>query len=132
MNKLIRTTIISLLLAAASATAYADGAEGVWRTESTDEGYLHVSIAPCENALCGTIIGAYNLEDQANETYEHLGKNMVWDMKSVGEVMWKNGKIWDPTNDKTYKSKMTVDGDVLSVSGCVLMFCRSQDWTRVE
>jgi len=83
-------------------------------------------------AVCGKIENAYDLEDEVIADYEHIGKNMVWDMKASGATSWKKGKIWDPSKDKTYKSKMSLSGDVLSVSGCVLFVCRGQDWTRVK
>ena len=108
------------------------GALGTWQTESSDKGYLHVTIEPCDDALCGTIKMAYNLEGEANETYEHLGKKMVWGMNPKSLSSWAGGKIWDPSADKTYKSKMSLSGVTLSVSGCVLMFCKAQEWSRVQ
>ncbi|MFK8083455.1 MAG: DUF2147 domain-containing protein [Granulosicoccus sp.] len=108
------------------------GAIGIWQTESSDQGYLHVSIQDCDNLLCGTIVSAYNLQDEKSTTYEHLGKTMVWDMDVRDKTSWAGGRIWDPGNDKTYKSRMSVKDDILSVSGCVLMFCRTQEWTRVQ
>lgn len=81
------------------------GIVGVWKTESSDKGYLHVSIDNCGDAVCGTILKALSLEDEPNADYEHLGKNMIWDMKSNGSDSWSKGKIWDPSKDKTYKSK---------------------------
>ena len=50
-------------------------------------------------------------------------------MKIRGNGRYRGGKIWAPDRDKTYKSKMLLDGDVLSVSGCVLVICRDQTWT---
>ena len=108
------------------------GAVGTWQTESNGKGYLHVSVEPCGEALCGHIKMAFDTDDNADDSYEHLGKKMIWDMNRRSEGSWSGGKIWDPSADKTYKSKMSVNGDTLSVSGCVLMFCRSQQWTRVR
>ena len=128
----------SLLLLSAAALAFAaaalsdSNAVGTWQTESNGKGYLHVSVEPCADALCGTIVMAYDADDVANESYEHIGKKMIWGMKPGAESGWAGGKIWDPSGDKTYKSKMSVSGDTLSVSGCVLMFCRSQQWKRGE
>lgn len=105
---------------------------GIWKTESSQHGYLHVSIEPCENFLCGTIESAYDLNDNIANDYEYLGEKVVWDMKETSASKWKNGKIWDPSQDKTYKSKMSLKNGALNVSGCILFFCRSQTWSRVR
>jgi len=120
------------LLFAGDALSQDSSAIGVWQTEPSDKGYLHVSIEECDDALCGTILQAYDLEGAPLEGYEHLGENMLWDMKSTGESSWSGGKIWDPSKDKTYKSKMDVADDVLNVSGCIMVFCRAQTWERVQ
>ena len=114
MSYLTRFALL-LLLGLFGTTGVADqSATGVWQTESSDKGYLHVLIEPCENKLCGKILMAYDLENTANDTYEHIGKNMVWDMNSSADAKWSGGKIWDPSADKTYKSKMSLkDGERL-------------------
>jgi len=122
----------SLFIFTTNALSQSDGVLGTWKTESSEKGYIHVAIAECGEALCGTIVNAFDLEDNIIADYEHVGKNMVWDMKASGESAWKKGKIWDPSKDKTYKSKMSLNGDTLSVSGCVLIVCRSQNWVRVK
>ena len=113
---------------------------GTWQSEKADDGgYIHVSVAPCaHNAakLCGTIIDAFNDDPAAmDETRaaELRGKVMIKDMEPSGATAWSNGTIWAPDDDETYASKMELDGDVLTVSGCVLagLICRGQDWTRV-
>ena len=110
----------------------ADSIIGVWQTEPSETGYLHVKIEACEESICGTVLKSFSLADEPNENYEHIGEKMIWDMKEKGPDSWSRGKIWDPSADKTYKSKMSLDGDVLSVSGCIAFFCKAQDWTRVE
>jgi len=121
-----------LMLFTTNALSQSDSALGTWKTESSERGYIHVVIEECGDSLCGKIENAFDLEDEIIADYEHVGKNMVWDMKASGATAWKKGKIWDPSKDKTYKSKMSLNGDVLSVSGCVLFVCRGQDWTRVK
>jgi len=123
---------MAMVLVISTSAAEDDSVIGTWRTEASEKGYLHVAIEKCDEALCGKILAAYNLQDEVNADYEHVGKNMVWDMKSTGAASWAKGKIWDPSKDKTYKSKMSLNGDTLSVSGCVLIVCRGQDWTRVK
>jgi len=133
MKSYLVTIQLALLLLHGSASFANDSAVlGLWQTASTDKGYLHVSIEECDSALCGVIVAAYNLQDEADPNYEHIGKNMVWDMKSKGSSSWSKGKIWDPSKDKTYKSKMSLKDDTLSVSGCIVFVCRGQDWSRVK
>ncbi|MBX2836052.1 MAG: DUF2147 domain-containing protein [Gammaproteobacteria bacterium] len=122
---------ISLFITGLS-TASANDAIGMWRTESSERGYLHIEFKQCDDSICGTIHSAYDLNDEPNVDYEHVGKKMVWDMNATGDGRWVGGKIWDPVGDKTYKSKMSLSGDELAVSGCVMVFCRSQTWTRVQ
>lgn len=130
INKILLLT--TLIFFATNAASESDGVLGTWQTESSDKGYLHVLIEKCGDALCGKIVNAYNLENEVSPDYKHVGKQMLWDMKASGDSSWKKGKIWDPSKDKTYKSKMSLNGDTLSVSGCILIVCRAQDWIRVN
>jgi len=133
MKTIRSVAALFLVLLFTTNTSTADqGAVGIWQSESTDEGYLHIAFDHCGNRMCGKILMAYSLEGETNDTYEHIGKNMVWGMKSTSRSSWSGGKIWDPTNNKTYKSKMSIEGDILSVSGCVLFFCKAQKWARIK
>ena len=35
-------------------------------------------------------------------------------------------------DQKIYNSKMSLSGNTLSVSGCILIFCKAQNWTKVN
>jgi len=121
------------MIVGSSLLAQEPGAIGKWKTESNDEGsYLVVEIERCGENLCGNILEAFNKSGEANGEYEHLGKQMIWDMKSKAANKWKGGKIWAPDSDKTYRSKMALNGDTLKVSGCVAggLICRAQEWSR--
>ena len=129
-----------LFFAAAAAiglagAAQADPATGTWRTQPGDTGgYLLVDIAPCGNAVCGKIAQAYDKDNAVIADYEHAGKRMIWDMAADGGGSYSGGKIWAPDSDKTYKSKMSLTGNTLTVKGCVAggLICRGQDWKRVN
>ncbi len=125
--------VLTTACVALAGMAGAQDASGLWQTEAAESGgFLHVAIAPCGDELCGTIKRAFDANSKVSDGYEHLGKQMIWGMASDGAGKWANGKIWDPSADKTYKSKMEVSGDVLTVSGCVLVICRSQSWRKVK
>ncbi|WP_299042796.1 DUF2147 domain-containing protein [uncultured Tateyamaria sp.] len=108
--------------------ALAEPVAGTWKTETGDGGgYLHVTIAPCGSNICGTIAKVFNSDDTSSE-----GKPIIWDMKAKGNGTYSGGKIWAPDVDKTYRSKMSLNGNALKVSGCVGPICRGQTWTRVN
>ena len=124
-------------------TVWAEVVTGVFKTNPSEEtgGYLHIEFGPCEDnkkMSCGTIKTAIRKDGSKNEEYEHLGKLMVWDMKAGTEGRYKGGKIWDPSENnedgskKIYNSKMELKGNILDVQGCILFFCKGQDWQRVN
>lgn len=126
------TALVSALM---TGPVFAEDISGTWKTEPGDTGsYLHVAIAPCGEMLCGTIAKAIDKEGAIIAGYEHLGKQMIWDMKADGEDKWSKGKIWAPDKDKIYKSKMALSDGALTVSGCILggLVCRGQIWQKVE
>lgn len=125
----------TLLIAAATVVlsvgvALADPIEGTWKTQVDDGAYAHVSIAPCGDKICGVISKTF---DASGETASaSKGKKLVWDMTSKGKGAYKGGKIWQPSTDKIYKSKMTLKGNTLKVSGCVGPICKKQTWSRIN
>ncbi len=129
----MRVLMIAGCLGLFAASVSAEGVYGVWQSEKNDEGkYVHIEVHPCASSadqVCGTITGAFG---GANE--DSIGKAIIWDMTPDGANSWDDGKIWKADDDEVYSSKMTLDGDVLSVSGCILggLICKSQDWPRVE
>lgn len=126
-------TLAAAFTLAATAAFAADPLEGTWKTKADDNGHFgHVEIAPCAAAFCGTLVRAYD-EAGVEIASPNTGKLIVWDMMAAGEGAYGGGKIWSPDRDKTYKSKMQLAGDSLSVSGCVFGICRDGGtWARVN
>ena len=121
-------TIITLLMLPSGLLA--QDIKGLWQTHKTERGTLIVDIHSCGGALCGKIVKAYDPQGTPGD-YEHLGKRMIWDMKPTEQPgKWDNGKIWDPTRERTFNSRITVQGKQLTVSGCVLAICQSFKWKR--
>ncbi len=128
-----KTLMAAAMIVAGAGAALADPVEGTWKTEPGDTGgYLHVAIATCGAAICGTIAQAYDADGSVIGDYEHQGKKMLWDMSAKGGGSYSGGKIWAPDADKTYKSKMSLAGKKLTVKGCVSVICRGQEWTRIK
>lgn len=134
MKTTILSAAISLVLAAPAMAS--DAIVGTWNAAPPDaEGSLHVTIAACGAAYCGTIAAAFDETGAPSPDYEHLGKPMIWDMVSDGSGGYEGGKIWAPDDDKTYRSKMRVENNVLIVQGCVAggLICREGGrWARVN
>jgi uncharacterized protein (DUF2147 family) len=118
----------------------------VWLTQATDG---RVRIGPCAghpDLLCGSIIWAKgpkgedgrtlndeNNPDPALRSRPIVGLPILWDFHADGSGGWTGGKIYNPTEGKTYKSKIAPGRNgTLKVSGCVLVVCQTQTWTRVE
>ena len=128
MRHLLAAALIALGLPAAAQ----DAAIGQWRTQPDDNGNTGlVRIAPCDGGLCGVLIAAFNGQGQQIES-PNVGRRILWDMAPTGANRYGGGKIWSPDRQKTYASKMELAGDRLSVSGCVLVVCRAQTWTRAN
>ncbi|WP_420712588.1 DUF2147 domain-containing protein [Frigidibacter sp. RF13] len=131
---MIRKLALAAVMSFAAGAAFADPVEGVWKTKPDDNGnFGHVQIAPCGAKLCGVLIKAFDSAG-AEAASENVGKQIVWDMSANGDGSYGGGKVWAPDRDKTYKSKMSLSGETLSVSGCVLggAICRASEWTRVK
>jgi uncharacterized protein (DUF2147 family) len=131
----MKSLFLIAAVALAPAMAEAGAADGIWKTASDDRGgYLEVTIAPCASdasMTCGKISKAFT-ESGEDRGYEHLGKLMIEGMSPDGDNEFSGGTIWNPEDDKTYKSKLIVKGNTLEVDGCVMIFCKEQDWSRVK
>ncbi|TCP60843.1 uncharacterized protein (DUF2147 family) [Rhodovulum bhavnagarense] len=131
MTRIFRIAALGLLLAGPALAA--DPVEGTWQTGLDDNGnFGHIRIAPCGERLCGTLVRAYDGTGRQIDT-GNVGKPIVWDMQPQGSGRYGNGKVWTPDRDKTYNSKMLLEGDFLSISGCVMGICRNGGkWKRVR
>ncbi len=139
----VRVLLTGLVLAVVAAgNAYAD-VEGTWLSE---DGGSHILIKPCGEKMCGEVVwlkepldknGNAKVDirnkDESLRDQPIIGLFLIWDMSAAGDGKWKNGKIYNPRDGKTYNSKMElVDANSLKVTGCILIFCKSEKWTRVE
>lgn len=116
-----------------SGPALAAGIDGIWQTGKDDNGnYGHIKVAPCGDRICGTLIKSFN-SDGSNLPSDNVGKKIIWDMKDGGKGYYSGGKIWSPDRNKTYKSKMQLNGNTLNVKGCIGPICRDGGtWTKVN
>lgn len=124
-------TIAAILVAN---TAAADPVAGLWKTAPQDDGsYGFVTVAPCGDKICGTLVKGVNAAGEVATSGGNIGKRIVWDMVAKGDGRYGDGKIWAPDRDKTYNSEMILEGDALRVRGCVFGICRDGGlWTRAD
>lgn len=128
----MKITAIAAIFVFAAAAAQAQGISGVFRTQPNDQGQTGlVQFYACGAGFCGKLVRSF---DKAGKEIasKNTGKNIVAGMIDKGNGKFSGGTIWDPGADKTYRSKMQLDGKTLNVSGCVAVFCRTQKWTRAD
>jgi uncharacterized protein (DUF2147 family) len=118
---------VAVLLAATTLSASPALADpsGTWLR---DNGNSRVRVAPCGDALCGTIVWL-----KEEDTNSKVGQRVFFDMKPNGANKW-SGKAFNPEDGKTYSGTMSLSGRSLTTAGCVLggMICRSVNWSKVN
>ena len=114
-----------LMLAASAAPAQAQDVSGTWLR---DTGASRVRFAKCGEAMCGTLAWLKDTNGPAK-----VGQRIFYDMKPAGAGKW-SGNAFNPEDGKNYSGTMTLSGDILTTSGCVLggLICRSVKWSRAD
>ncbi|SNX67384.1 uncharacterized protein SAMN05878503_10116 [Cereibacter ovatus] len=126
----MKAVLLAVGLGLVAGAALADPVVGVWQTEVDEGAYAHVTMAPCGAKICGTLTRTFNADGEYRSP--NLGKALVWDMVPGGDGSYGEGKVWQPSSGKVYRSKMQLQGSRLKVSGCVGPFCRGQVWSRLR
>jgi uncharacterized protein (DUF2147 family) len=133
-------------MALSATLALAAGADDLAETTwATDGGGAHVRFADEDGALVGRIVwlagdaetGEATLDaanpDETLRTRPLNGVAMVWGFTQTRDNVWDRGRIYAPDEGKTYNAKMTLEGDMLTLTGCIRWpLCRDTAWTRVE
>lgn len=87
--------------------------EGQWRVQNGET----VTYRVCPQGFCSVI-----------DSGEYAGGTVGW--MAPGPRRYE-GSVVDPTSGTAYDGHASVEGDVLTLTGCVAkIFCRSQVWTR--
>jgi uncharacterized protein (DUF2147 family) len=126
------------LVATLSPAQAAEPITGRWLTEG---GVAIVAIKQCGQNHCGSIErvvkptpGAPTTDaknpNPALRNRPYLGLTILTGFTDNGGD-WR-GQIYDPKSGKTYRSILKAEGNALAVKGCVAVFCRTQNWTRVR
>ena len=123
------TVLIAMLLAGSDY-------HGTWRTA---DGSALVRIGPCGNHVCGRIVRV--LDPQAPATDVRNPDRTRRNQPLAGLTVLSGfapasggvlaGRAYDPKSGRSYRTSLRVNPNgSLRVTGCVLMVCRSQTWTR--
>jgi uncharacterized protein (DUF2147 family) len=139
-----------LIAAAPCLAAHADDILGVWFNSEKD---ARIEIAKCGEKYCGTVVWLKepNYPEESKDgipgtpKIDHhnpdpslrkgpiIGLRIVDDFSFAGENLWKDGRVYDPKNGKTYKGKMTLVSPMqLDLRGYIgiSLVGRTTTWTR--
>ena len=122
-------TLALIALATAQASPPAT-VEGRWINPSKT---VIIAIAPCADALCGTVewATAQAQQDARKGTPQLIGTQLLTGLKLKRDT-WQ-GKLFVPDQKLHVAGKLQPQGaNQLKVSGCEIGICKSQVWARAE
>ena len=122
--------MLAMTALAAAQSAPAQAVEGRWINHSKT---VIIAIAPCAQALCGTVEWATEQaqQDAKKGTPNLIGTQLLTELQAKGDI-WQ-GKLFVPDQRLHATAKIAPEGaQQLKVSGCEIGICKSQVWTRAE
>ena len=137
MRTPLAATALALGLALSfPATAQASSVEGNWKT---DDGKSVIQFYKCGAQMCGKIArflvpepkgGALDDKnpDKALRSRKLLGLRIFWNL-APAKARFK-GKGYSPEDGREFNAEVWREGNGLKVKGCVLMFCRTANFTK--
>ena len=115
-------TAAAALFGAGVAHAASDP-KGVWLN---DTGRGAVEIKDCDGGLCGYVVWV-----KAGTDSDGCGKMIIDRVKSAGEGVWDNGRIYSPDRKKWYDVDVkSMDGGKLKVTGHAMFLSKTMIWNR--
>ena len=105
--------------------------EGRWA-----RGNMQIRIAPCGQALCGTVLRASDKQKaraEAGSGTDLVGATLIHHIRPVGPGRYTAKVFVADKNINANGTIVQVSPDQLNVKGCVALglFCKSQQWTRI-
>jgi uncharacterized protein (DUF2147 family) len=129
VRSLVRVAVgLAVLWSCAGAQA---AVRGRWINPSKS---VIIEITPCGEVLCGTVVWASEKakRDARKGTHHLVGTRLLTGMKHSSAHVWK-GRIFVPDHNMHASAKLRPEGGThLKVSGCVMMICKSQTWTKTH
>jgi len=125
--------VLGLVIATAVQAAAPASIEGTWKSPG---GNSIITIAPCGDALCGTVAWASEQakKDSARTTSQLVGTQILTGLTPDKRGRWQ-GKLFIPDRNMRVTAKIERSGsDQLKVSGCAVgkSLCKSSLWTRID
>ena len=130
---ILLTAVAGLAAVALPASAQDSFNYGVWRNPKNS---VHVEIKPCGGGrACGFVVWA-NDEAKADAkkggTPDLVGLQLLRDFQLQKNGSWK-GKVFVPDLNVTLGGTADFpDATTMKAKGCLLLFCKSQTWRRVD
>lgn len=137
-------TALALMMSVGFAgPAFAAEASGTW---AMTDGKVTVKVSQCGANVCARIVGLKEpiskidgkpKVDRENPDPELrkrplIGLQILIGMKPSGDDTWK-GAIYNPDDGKTYSATLKLDGDRMSVKGCVAsILCKTNKFVRTN
>jgi uncharacterized protein (DUF2147 family) len=133
---LARPLAAAALLAGLSLPAHAADVVGEWIVADQT---ARVRIAPCADALCGTIswtktpggVDEYN-PDTTKRTQPLLGLEIIKGMRPVSATRWE-GSVYNAQNGRTYSAALISQSPTaMRIEGCLMtnFLCGGETWAR--
>jgi uncharacterized protein (DUF2147 family) len=128
MKKVLLAVALAFVGCAAQAQ---DPVLGTWQTEPDDGAFAYIDFTMCGAAVCGTIARTFNETGEVQS--DNIGRQLVFDMVPAGDGTYE-GSVWRPSNDRIYIGRMELNGNQLTLRGCVAggLFCARQTWVRIN
>jgi len=90
-----------------------------------------VRFEPCGDnpaTVCGRLVWAWDQTELRHlQVGELMLRGLVW-----RDGAWRDGRLLNPEDGRTYSGAIRQDGDVLRLRGCAGPFCQSQVWRRLS
>jgi uncharacterized protein (DUF2147 family) len=127
--------LVTAFAASVSAPALAAGPEGLWLVKDQTG---RIRIEKCNNVMWGSVAWQKEPSKDGNNPNPALkdrpivGIAILIGMSQTEANLWE-GNIYNPRNGNIYKSKMSMQGEMLDIKGCVLggLICGGEAWTRL-
>jgi uncharacterized protein (DUF2147 family) len=136
MRQLFLTLMIGAALTA-PAFATPEAAIGEWMTPG-ERG--RIKLAPCGEALCGTLIAVKpgnSSRDERNPNPALKNRDLIGVQLMTGLTRkgagWAGGRGYDPDRGMNFRAEITPQANgSLRVKGCVGPICEVQVWTKAN
>jgi uncharacterized protein (DUF2147 family) len=133
--RLLLLALVAAFVASVSAPALAAGPEGLWLVKDQTG---RIRIEKCNNVMWGSVAWQKEPSKDGNNPNPALkdrpivGIAILIGMSQTEANLWE-GNIYNPRNGNIYKSKMSMQGEMLDIKGCVLggLICGGEAWTRL-